>query len=351
MPIIFRWLFRGCVQRSLAALVALLGIYAILEGFDKSRYLGKGLDIGLMFEYLILKIPFMVGEFMPIIMLLASSMFLAELARHRELVALRAAGLGLSKLALPLLAVAMLAGGLGVIINEWITPITNQRVDYIEEVNIHQRKDPGQGLQWLRDGQRLFRLQPLGQDVFQVVILETDARGGWVRRVEAARGSYIDGQWILFDVYISAPTEDDVMVRHMPSLHVPTTASPDTAAPPSPRHMNLVELWSYTQDLRAAGLSAASYELALHRKLTAPVASIIMVVLALALCLGIDTRKTGRAGGLALALVLGVAFYVVSNATSLLAGGERLPPLFAAWWPNLVFGGIAGFLLLHREGH
>jgi len=351
MPIIFRWIFNGCVFRALATLAVMLGIYLIMESFDKARHLGKGLNVGLMVEYMILKMPFMISEFMPIIMLLACSMFVSDLSRHRELVALRAAGLGLNKLALPLIAVGILAAAASFSISEWVTPTTNQRIDHIEQVNIHHRKDPSQGLQWLRDGQRLFRLQPLGEDVFQVVIIETDVNGGWLRRIEAARGSYIDGQWILIDVHISAPTNKDIMLKHMPSLHVPTPASPETAAPPSPRHMNLFALWNYTRELSDAGLSAASYELALHRKLAAPIGCLIMVILATSLCMRLDSRITGRAGGLALALGLGVLFYVISNASGLLAGGERLPAVFAAWWPDLVFGGLAGYLLLHHEGH
>jgi len=351
MPIIFRWLFYTCIHRAFATMGVMLGIYFIMESFDKSRHLGKGMNMALMIEYMALKVPFMISEFMPVIILLTCSMFVADLSRHRELVALRAAGLGLNKLAVPLIAIGFLAAIVSFVLSEWVTPTTNQRIDRIEQVHIHHRPDPSQGLQWLRDEHRLFRLQPLGQDVFQVVIIETGPRGNWLRRIEAARGSYIDGQWILIDVHISAPTEKDIMLKHMPSLHVPSTASPEKAAPPSPRHMNLAELWEYTNELGDAGLSAASYELALHRKIAAPVGCLIMVVLAVALCMRQDTRTTGRASGLALALGLGVLFYVISNATSLLGGGERLPAMFAAWWPDLVFGGLAGYLLLHQEGH
>jgi lipopolysaccharide export LptBFGC system permease protein LptF len=65
--------------------------------------------------------------------------------------------------------------------------------------------------------------------------------------------------------------------------------------------------------------------------------------------MNMGSRLAARSFGLAAAIALGLMFYVFSNASGMLAGGERLPPAYAAWLPILFFGGIAGFLLMHRE--
>jgi len=136
MPILFRWIFAGCLSRSLATMAALLAIYVIIEAFDKARYLGNGLTPSLLIEYLLLKSPFMISEFMPIMILLAASIYLIELSHHQEIVAVRSAGLGINKLLTPLLSVAILGSLLSFAIGEWITPATNQRLDIIEQVHI-----------------------------------------------------------------------------------------------------------------------------------------------------------------------------------------------------------------------
>ena len=352
MPVIFRWIFSGCMSRALVTLAALLSIYVIIESFDKARYLGHGLDGGLMIEYLLLKIPFMISEFMPIIVLIGASIYLIELSRNHEMVAIRAAGLGINKLLMPLLAVAFLASALSFLIGEWITPVTNKRLDVIENVHIQQKKSASQGVQWLKDGQRFFRLTPLKESKFAIIILETDSQGGWLKRIDAASANYSNQQWQMSDVHITKPSSEHGMLHEkLEKMTLNSAIGPETAELPKPRHMHVSELYHYISDLEHAGLTTGSYTYALHRKFAAPLACLLMVILATALCLHTGSRNSKMSWGIVSAISLGLLFYVIGNAGNLLAGSERIPPAYAAWLPTLVFGGLGMFLLLKREGH
>jgi len=352
MPVIFRWIFTGCINRSLVTMAGLLAIYAIIEAFDKSRYLGSGMNGALLIEYLLLKTPFMISEFMPVIVLIAASIYLLELSRHHEIVAIRAAGLGINKLLTPLLAVAFLASMFSFLIGEWVTPTTNRRLDTIEHVHIQHKKPSLHGIQWLKDERRFFRLTPLGNHRFSMMMLETDARGGWVRRIDSPLAQFSDGQWHLTNVHINTPSvEKGTLLEHLPQMNIASRTGPETAELPKPRYMNFAELHRYIKDLEHAGLSAGAYTYALHRKFSAPLACLLMVILAAALCLHADSRSGGASWGMILAIAMGLAFYVLGNAGYLLASSDHLPAAYAAWLPSLAFGGTAVFLLLKREGH
>lgn len=330
----------------------LLAIYVIIESFDKARYLGHGLTTQLMLEYMMLKIPFMIYEFMPIIVLIGCSVYLIEISRHQEIVAMRAAGLGINKVLTPLLSVALLAGTLSFSLGEWVTPISNQRLDTIEQVNIQHKQPAKLGVQWLKDGHRFFRLTPLNHQTFSLTMLETGAHGNWIRRIDSARARYSHGFWHLQDVHISTPSNDQGMqLVHHDSLSIASAVDPETTALPRPRHMDFFQLRHYIHDLEHAGLSAGGYSYALHRKFSAPFACLLMVILAAALCLGNGDRNSHASLNLALTIALGLLFYLTGNAGHLLAGSNHLPAAFAAWLPSLVFGGFALFLLLKREGH
>jgi LPS export ABC transporter permease LptG len=352
MPRIFRWIFHGCTSRAIATLFALLAVFLIIESFDKARFLGHGLTSSLMIEYLLLKIPFMISEFMPIILLLAVSIYVTELSHHNELVAMRAAGLGANKLIIPLLCVAGLAAVINFGIGEWVTPTTNQRLDTIDRVNIHHRPNPKHGVQWLKEGHRFFRLQPLGQSRFRMLLLETDAEGHWLKRIDASSASYENRVWHLHDVHISEPAgKEGIHISHEKVLQIPSGVGPGTAEPPRPRHMRFLELKHYAHDLKQAGLASTSFEFALQKKLAEPLSCLIMTILAAALCMNLGSRVSSSSLGIVGSIVLGLGFYVTGHASSLLSTGGRLPPDFAAWLPNLIFGGLASFLLLHREGY
>ena len=352
MPVIFRWIFTGCMNRSLVTMTGLLAIYAIIEAFDKARYLGTSMDGALLFEYLLLKAPFMISEFMPVIVLVAASIYLLELSRHHEMIALRAAGLGINKLLTPLLAVALLASMFSFLIGEWVTPTTNQRLDTIEHVHIQHKKPSLHGIQWLKDGRRFFRLTPLGNSRFSMIMLETDSSGGWLRRIDSPLAQFSDGQWHLTRVHINTPSvEMGTQLKYLPRMDIASRTGPETAELPKPRHMHFAELHHYIKDLEHAGLSASAYTYALHRKFSAPLACLLMVILAAALCLHTGSRSGRASWGMILAIAMGLAFYVLGNAGYLLASGEHLPAVYAAWLPSLAFGGIAVSLLLKREGH
>ena len=351
MPTLFRWLFYGYLERALGTMIAMLAIYVIIELFDKSRYLGSGMDFSILIEYILLKIPFMISEFMPIILLISASIYVSEISHHQELAAIRAAGLGINKLLIPLLSIGLLAALLNIAIAEWVTPTTNQRLDTIERVNIHKRADPHRGIQWLKDGHRFYRLAPLTNDRFSMLMLQTDEKGAWVKRMDAAQAYYANGKWILSDVHISQPSaEEGMQLIHKERVTFASAVGPDSADPPSPRHMRFSELYRYAKNLERAGLSAGSFVLTLNQKLSTPVACIIMVLLAVALSMNMGSRISATSWGLISAISLGLLFYVFGNASALLAGGERLSAAYSAWLPNLVFGGLAGFLILHREG-
>lgn len=351
MPTLFRWLFYGFLGRALGTMIAMLSIYIIIEVFDKVRYLGHGMNSALLIEYILLKIPFMMSEFLPVILLISATVYVSEISHHQELAALRAAGLGINKLLTPLISIGILAALLNFAIGEWVTPTTNQRLDVIERVNIHNRPDTHRGIQWLKDGHRFYRLTPLTNSRFAMLLLETDARGAWSKRMDAAQAHYADGKWFLNDIYISKPSLTEGMeLQHKKQLSFVSKIGPDTADPPSPKHMQFIELARYAQNLERAGLTSSEFVLTLHQKFAAPIACIIMVLLAVALSMNMGSRISATSKGLIGAIILGLLFYVLGNAGSLLAHGEKLPAAYAAWLPNLIFGGLAGFLMLHREG-
>jgi len=352
MPVIFRWIFSGCMNRSLFSMAVLLSIYVIIESFDKARHLGHGFSSHLMIEYILLKIPFMISEFMPIIVLVGASVYLIELSRHHEVVAVRAAGLGINKVLTPLLMVAILAAILSFVIGEWVTPTTNKRLDNIERVYIQHKQADKQGIQWLKDGHRFFRLTPLTEQQFALTMLETDNKGSWIKRIDSAKAHYAAGVWHLNNVHISTPSNDQGMqMQRQQSYTIRSSAGPETTALPKARYMHVAELYHYIRSLEHAGLSNSAYNYALHKKFAAPFSCLLMVILAAALCLHSGDRSGGASWGLILTIALGLSYYILGNASYLLANSEHLPASFAAWLPSLIFGGMAIFLLLKKEGH
>ena len=58
---------------------------------------------------------------------------------------------------------------------------------------------------------------------------------------------------------------------------------------------------------------------------------------------------TGRRGalyGIGAAIAIGIIYYISQSVFGAIGAGGLLPPLLAAWAPNLMFGAVALYLIL-----
>ena len=349
--VLHRWLVAHFASRMLLVGAALLGLYALGEAFDKVRYLDARFTTGRLVEFVLLRMPGVLAHHMPLVVLLGATVALVELAVRRESVALRAVGIGAWRAFAPLGIVAAVAGAGAFGISEWALPAA-KRADWMERVLIHHaRLVPSTG-RWLHDGRRFLRLAPLGGGLFRLLVLEVDGDGRWRRWIEAGRARYEEGVWTLWQVHVQEPAPGGgVRELVLPRLRIASRASPGTTKPPPPSLMRFGELGRYVHLLEDAGVPAAGYRFAWHRRLAVPIEALAAALAAFALAFHLHPRAGGITAGIAGAL--GAALWLVlgPQIAGLFAGAGSWPAWFAAWWPAAVLGLAATGWLLKREGY
>jgi lipopolysaccharide export LptBFGC system permease protein LptF len=108
--------------------------------------------------------------------------------------------------------------------------------------------------------------------------------------------------------------------------------------------MNLVELSRQIAALEDSGYDTTRLQVAFHSKLAQSAAPLVMVLLGLPFAFQVGRR--GSLYGLGVALLL-VLFYWATNAVFNALGVETvLPPIAAAWVPNLLYGFAGSYLML-----
>ncbi len=336
----------------MAITIAVVSVFMIAESFDKARAIGDGMTIRILAEYLILKIPYMISEFMPVVVLIATAAYITELSNNHELVAIRAAGAAVSLLTMPLLAAGLVVGLFTFAMGEWVEPITNERLAHIERVNIEKKVPLHQGVQWLRDENTLMRLTPLTGKYYSMLVLKMTGDGAWAQRIDAKKAYYEKGIWKAKEAFVSMPNiKTGAAIEEKEMFSMVSPLAPDTLVAVNPRDMSWFELYEFVQKLANAGLESTSYQFQLHRKLSMPLGCLIMVILAYSLCASTGERAGSASKGLLLAVTIGLLFYISSSAISVFMLGKQLPAVYAAWLPNLLFSGVAGYLLLKKEGY
>jgi lipopolysaccharide export LptBFGC system permease protein LptF len=100
--------------------------------------------------------------------------------------------------------------------------------------------------------------------------------------------------------------------------------------------MTYNELTRYVEKLKGSGIDVTNLTLDLYRKFSFPLVSLIMAIIGVPF-----SFKTGRKGafyGIGFCLAVGIIYWSTFELFDKLGGINRLSPLVAAWFPNLIFG-------------
>jgi lipopolysaccharide export LptBFGC system permease protein LptF len=108
--------------------------------------------------------------------------------------------------------------------------------------------------------------------------------------------------------------------------------------------MNFEELRRYIRELQQSGFDVVRFKVQLEKKLAFPVITFVMAVLAIPFAL--SAGKRGAVAGVAVAVGIAVVYSVTSGLFEAMGNISQLPPVMAAWSPDLIFALVGGYLIL-----
>jgi lipopolysaccharide export system permease protein len=355
MLLLDRYIIRECVKVLGLCLVVFIGIYIVVDLFEKlSRFLEARVSLGLILRYYLFRLPKIFTEVLPVASLLASLLSLGGLARNNEVLAMKMGHLGALRIGLPCLGVGLATSLLAWVTVEYVAPPASERALNIERTQV--RKLPAHRI--TRDSDIWYRAQ---DDRFvHISLIETQSgiiRGVSVfelspsfdllRRIDAREATFGSEHWTVRDGYQLELDRNPIRVTPFKQMPVSLKERPEEFArvARSPEEMSYAQLREYIDRLVRSGVSATRYLVDLHAKVATALVSLVMAILGVSFGL-----RTGRAGimlWVGLCVPIGFVYYMLLVLGISLGRGGALPPLAAAWLPNLVFG-TAGIASLWR---
>lgn len=351
-PVLIRYLGRMLLARAAVLLLGLSALMVILEFLaegDQVIAAGDGVVRPILY-YTVLRLPELLAELIPITAMLAALLTFAELARHSELTALHAAGLSKAQLASAVIPVALLIAGLQFAIEDRAVPVA------VAELRAWGIGDYGSrgnaaGISWLWHGKDIVRVRAVvdgGARLIGVTVFERDPQGNLVAQIEAANAVHEGTGWVLHDLTRTSIATGTV--ERLDRLAWPADLDPNALVPAlaHPRETPLAGLIEVSRTPGLGTQPAYRYELWLHERIAAPLTTVAMILLTVALARPVRNR-VGQ--GLWLATGVGVGYLCWTFDGLVLTFGDLglLPPVLAAWTPVPVFLAIAGSVVLHDE--
>jgi lipopolysaccharide export system permease protein len=340
--------------------MGLLGTYVLVDFFQRiDLFLNFPTPVRWKFLYFLLKIPLFIFHITPVSMLVALLVTLGIMNHNREITAVRCGGITLARLCAPLVALGALASLLVFVTNEYLVPSATRQSQVVLDSRIKNRPARSifrQNRIWFF-GERntIFNIQlldPVEQAIEGVTLFRFDTNGTrLLQRIDARRAHYFRGRWDFFNVTVRTFLPDGtIKARFFPRHRIRLPEKPRDISQyrERPEQMNLPELAEYVRKLQRSGFNPTSYRVDLHAKLSLPLVSLVVTLLAIPIAFRARARG-GIIASLGASLTLGFAYWIIISIGISLGHAGKLSPLLAAWLPNLFFASFAGYLWLHLE--
>jgi LPS export ABC transporter permease LptG/LPS export ABC transporter permease LptF len=315
-------------------------------------------------EYLINLVPFIINAVTPLCSLLAVLITFGALNRSSELTAMKATGISLYRVVAPVLVVAALLGAALFIFDESYLPAANRRQ---EQFRAQIKNKPAQtflpGRQFISgktgkpdDPMRIFYYRAFDPDsnlFADLTVFEFDPVSFTLQRrihAESVRWDPTVNQWIFDNGWQRSFTGESLTPGGYKTYSVATF--PEIAEPPpyfkkeaTPSdEMSYTELTKYIADLRQSGFDTIKLQVQLANKIAIPAITLVMAIIAVPFA--VSMGKRGGLVGIATAIGVAIAYWVVAGIFSSMGDISTLPPVLAAWSPDLLFAMTGSYLLL-----
>jgi lipopolysaccharide export system permease protein len=339
---------------------------------ELNRYQENKLGVQDVLELYAARIPGDLALIMPIALLLALLYALTNHARHNELTAMRAAGVSLGRLCLPYFAVGLCLSGLVFYLNEKWVPQAAEREERI--MTRHQARPVGALSEDVKEG-LIFKNTRDGRDWhFDRYNLKTYsglkpavrwiAPGGARRVLVADRMERTNEVWTFYSnvrVYETAAkpgaVQEPVLVTNvlaMPEFtetpeqirrEVRYTSFFKNLASPPP-DVPIADILDYL-DLHPKLPEVEDRRLRtdLQGRLAAPWTCLVVVLVAIPF--GAASGRRNLFVGVASSIVIVFTYFVMMKVGTGLGTAGILPPVVAAWLPNICFSAV-GITMMQR---
>ena len=355
LPTLERYLAREIYAAVGFVLLGFLGLFAFFDLIAELRDLGNGnYQLRQIFTVVALWVPGHAYELLPIAVLIGTLYVLAHLSSNSEYTVMRGAGLSPSRagLALAKVGIAFVVGTFA--IGEWVAPFSEQAAQQVR-MQAMQSLIGGSlnsGL-WFKDGRSFINVRE-AREAFAlggVLIYEFDAASRLRQMTEAERAEYAgDGKWRLKRVSQTLFSAAGPRTERHDEAEWRSAVNPDllNVLIVVPERMSAWKLYKYLQHLADNRQKTERYEIALWKKLFYPLATLVMM--ALALPFAYMHARSGMVGiKVFLGIMLGILFHMLNSLFSHVGLLKEWPPIAAAAVPSLLFLATAVLMMVWIE--
>jgi len=366
-----KYIVKQIIETFLISLVIFTSIIFATDAFITivRQITNYGIPLHIAGMLVMLKLPSMLIMTIPMGILLATIMTVNKMNNALEITILKACGIGVSRIAKPILICATIAALFGFVINEIIAPSASHMAKQLTIMSIMKKNVPNGKRNFvfreIRGGKlyRFFHIASVEDNTLKNITVLDLSRDNTIQVIYAKRGNTSTTGWLLRNgvVYTIARSGKILNTAVFTSMDFDNTS--EAIARLSDIDENELNYFALKKHIKAEekqlftnnnnpdeSIRKRLLELRvlLNEKLAMPFTSIVFALIAIPLAITGPRARFNR--GLLFSILILFIFYILRGIALSMGQGEILPPILAAWLPNIILFFI-GIVLYRRKAY
>ncbi len=302
-------------------------------------------------KYYAYYLPQMVYQMIPVACLIGAMFTLSNMNKNNELVSLFSMGVSLARISAPILVLVAILSVMAFFLGDRVLPGALRSKNYVYYVEL--KKKPNlystvkQNKIWYRSDNVIFNigvLDPKADTAQALTMYYFNEAWDLVQIIKAREVKLLDDVWSLDEgtVTLFSTESSFPMTRSFKNkmISMSEELSDIKSAPPTSDVLSVAELRRYIRKNKALSLDTKSFEVDLHGKIAFAFSGLILALLGIPF-----TTKSQRQGGLMLnvgiAAGMALVYWILFSAGMSVGKAGLVPPILAAWGPNVLLMGFA----------
>lgn len=336
-----------------SALILIITLFQLLDYITRNNT-----DWSVVANYLLFLLPWILNSVAPIAALVAVMITFGLLHKTNQVVALKASGQSIFRLGAPALVASILLSGFVFVNQDYILPFTNRRQNNLRYM-IRKGQEPPQTFyqttnKWIFGSEsRIFNyayFTPTMNSFARLNVLDLSREPFSITRRLYARRAWWDAateMWVLENGWERRFENDrPVGFESFKEKRIALAEHPEYFKKEAvgSSSMTLSEVRRAITDLSRSGFDVLDLRIALQSKIAFPLTCLVMVIVGLPFSFSVGKR--GALYGVAAGLAIGLGYWGLTGLFEQMGRYEMLPPMLAAWGPNMLFGAGGLYLFL-----
>lgn len=336
-----------------SSLILIITLFQLLDYITRNN-----IEWTVVANYLLFLLPWILNSVAPLAALVAVMVTFGLLHKTSQVVALKASGQSIFRLAAPALLASIVLSAFVFVNQDYILPFTNRRQNNLRYL-IRKGQEPPQTFyqtanKWIFGTEsRIFNyayFTATTNTFARLNVLDLSREPFSIKRRLYARRAWWDNasqEWVLENGWERRFEGDSPVAfepfeqRRYALAERPEYFKKETVGSSS---MTLAELSRAITELSHSGFDVLDLRIALQSKIAFPLTCLVMVMVGLPFSFSVGKR--GALYGVAIGIGIGLAYWGLTGLFEQMGRYEMLPPMLAAWAPNMLFGAGGLYLFL-----